>query len=212
MPSGLSMLAVNSPVMVRVGNRHDREYSSRIEDLSADALVVAAPPGANSALLASGTREIELSWLSPRGRYEQRCRLELDTSASASGPTRNWRLKPMRRAILIQRRRYIRVRANVDVTVEVCGETLAGSTVDVSEGGFRIRVPRRAIPELDHTVVRAVIGGSTIALPGYLVRASDVEPDQTEAVIAFEADGGAAEAVRRFVLHLQLRARASRDS
>lgn len=207
---GPSALTVNSPVMVRVAHQHDREFASRIEGLDNGAVIVAAPPGANSAVLASGTREVELAWLSPRGRYEQACRLE----ASQPGPAgaRRWRLRPLRQPLLVQRRRYIRVRANIDVTVELDGESVGAATVDVSEGGFRIRMPRRQFPQSQHTVVRAHIGGAEVALSGYVVRTTEVDPDQTEAVIAFQAAGNDAAAVRRFVLHMQLRARASRDS
>jgi c-di-GMP-binding flagellar brake protein YcgR len=209
MSPDLSLLAVNSPVMVRVAHQHDREFSSRIEDLDRDAVIVAAPPGANSAVLASGTREVELSWLSPRGRYEQSCRVE--PIAGRAG-TKRWRLRPLRQPILVQRRRYIRVRANIDIAIDMDGDRLPGATVDISEGGFRVRVPRRDVPPLHHTVIHATIAGTTVHLPGYVVRSTDVEPDQTEAVIAFQADGSDAEAVRKLVLHLQLRARASRHS
>lgn len=207
-----SPLTVNSPVMVRVAHQHDREFAARIEDLDSGTVIVTAPPGANSAVLASGSRDVELSWLSPRGRYEQQCRLE-SSGPSTNVPSggRRWRLRPLRQPILVQRRRYIRVRANVDVTIDLGAERLAGSTVDVSEGGFRIRVPRREIADSQHTVVRASIGGTKVALPGYVVRTTDADPDLTEAVIAFQAHGTDAEAVRRMVLHLQLRARAARD-
>jgi hypothetical protein len=208
-----SPLTVNSPVMVRVAHQHDREFASRIEDLDRGAVIVTAPPGANSAVLASGSRDVELSWLSPRGRYEQPCRLESSGAPAIGGPSggRRWRLRPLRQPILVQRRRYIRVRAKVDVTIDLGDERVAGSTVDVSEGGFRIRVARRDITDSQHTVVRASIGGAEVALAGYVVRTTDADPDQTEAVIAFQADGTDVEAVRRMVLHLQLRARAARD-
>ena len=209
MTPGLSMLTVNSPVMVRVAHQHDREFASRIEDLDDDALIVTAPPGARSAVLASGTRDVELSWLSPRGRYEQPCRLE-PAGSQGGGMAKHWRLRPLRRPILVQRRRYIRVRANIAVEIEVNGETVPAATVDVSEGGFRVRMARRTITDLQHTVVRTALGGARVALSGYVVRTTDVDQDQTEAVIAFQADGNDAEAVRRFVLHMQLRARASR--
>jgi len=69
-------LTVDSPVVVRVGRGAGREFASRVEDLDDDVLVVSVPLGANSALLASGSREVDVAWLSPRGRYEQHCRLE----------------------------------------------------------------------------------------------------------------------------------------
>jgi hypothetical protein len=203
--AGIETLCLDARVHVRVANAHGREFSSRIEDLAADGIVITSPPGASAALLASGSREVELSWMSPRGRYEQRCVLVEHPSG-----VRQWRLRPVRRAVLIQRRRYVRIPAAVDVDVLVDGDELPGTTVDVSEGGFRVRLPRHPISELAYTVVKATIGGTHIAVPGYVLRAVDVPSDQTEAVIAFEANGGDAAAIRRFVLNAQLRARALR--
>ena len=85
---------------------------------------------------------------------------------------------------------------------------MSGTTADVSEGGFRVRLPRRTISNLAHTTVEASMGGAQLVIPGYVLRSADAAPNQTEAVIAFEAEGGEAEAIRRFVLNTQLRARA----
>lgn len=215
----LPMLRVDAPVTVRVATRADgwraHEYASRVEEVTDTSVVVSLPPGANSALLASGTREVDLSWLSPRGRYEQACRLE--PGRGRHGSVKYWRLRPLRSPVLIQRRRYIRVRADLDVTLELHGAAVQGTTVDVSEGGFRVRIPRCDIPELQPTVVRATIGDRDVALAGFVIRATDAFPEGTDAVVAFQAGGPDAEAVRKLVLHSQLRARAaaylsSRDS
>ena len=56
------------------------------------------------------------------------------------------------------------------------------------------------------------MGGANIAILGYVLRSIDVLANQTEAVIAFEADGTGTDAIRRFVLNTQLRARAERTS
>ena len=80
---------------------------------------------------------------------------------------------------------------------------------DISEGGFRVRLPRRTIEPLARTTVRATMGGANIAILGYVLRWIDVLANQTEAVIAFEADGNGTDAIRRFVLNTQLRARAA---
>lgn len=206
MPPPQLLPAVHTPVVVRIGVVSPREFSTRVEGTDNGLIAVVVPTGGKSALLASGTREVDLSWLSPRGRYEQRCRLD---AGAISGNT--WQLRPIQHPILIQRRRYIRVRASVDVTIDVAGTPVTGSTVDVSEGGFRVRLPRCDIADSQHTVVRAAIGGADVELPGYVVRTTDAEGDQTEAVIAFHAEGVDADAVRRFVLHRQLLTRAGRD-
>jgi hypothetical protein len=201
-------LTPNAPVLVRVGNQHDREYMSRIEDVQTSAITINSPAGASAALLASGSREVDLSWLSPRGRYEQRCVVV----EHASGGQKQWRLRPVRRAVLIQRRRYVRVAAQVPVRVVVEGQEVPGLTVDVSEGGFRVRLARQLIPELAYTAVLAQIGGVTVAVSGYVLRTTDVPPDKSDAVIAFDAGTGEVEAIRRFVLNAQLRARAARGT
>jgi hypothetical protein len=201
-------LTPHAPVLVRVGNQHDREYTSRIEDVDADEITINSPAGASAALLASGSREIDLSWLSSRGRYEQRCIVV----EHASGGQKQWRLRPVRRAILIQRRRYLRVTAQVPVRVVVDGQEVPGLTLDVSEGGFRVRLPRQVIPELAYTTVMTQAGGVPVAISGYVLRTSDAPLNRTDAVIAFDAGTGDGEAIRRFVLNAQLRARAARGT
>jgi hypothetical protein len=204
---GIDMLTLGTPVLVRVASQHDHEYPSRIEHVETDSVAIVAPVGASAALLASGSRDVQLSWLSLRGRYEQQCELVEHVAAGA----RLWRLRPTRRPVLIQRRRYVRVTASVPVRVFVDGEDLAGTTVDVSEGGFRVRVPRRTISELAHTTVQATLSGAHIAVPGYVLRSTDIRSDETEAVIAFQADGGNGEAIRRFILNTRLRAGATKS-
>ena len=211
---GLASLGLDAPVVLRIatpgkfaGEGH--EFATRVEDVEPEVIVVGAPAGANSVLLASGSRDVELSWMSPRGRYEQLCRVL--GSASSSG-AKLWRLRPIRQPLLIQRRRYIRVRACLDVILDLDGEAVPATTVDISEGGFRVRLPRRDIPELQRTVVRTVIGRERVAASGYVVRTIELDDDteQTEAVVAFDIGAGS-EAIRRHILHLQLRARAKRE-
>ena len=201
-------LAPHLPVLVRMVDQYGREYASRIESVDATTITITSPAGASAALLASGRREVDISWLSPRGRYEQRCAL-IDTGARRTG---QWLLQPSRRPVLIQRRRYVRVTAEVDVQVVVDGTETPATTIDISEGGFRVRLPRRTIEPLARTTVRATMGGANIAILGYVLRSIDVLANETEAVIAFEADGSGTDAIRRFVLNTQLRTRAERTS
>ena len=206
--AGLETLEVHSPVLVRVGTEYGREFASRIENLESDAIVIGSPAGAGAALLASGARNVDVSWLSPRGRYEQRCVV----IEHAAGGARQWRLRPMRRPVLIQRRRYIRVTASVPVRVVVDGERVLGTTIDISEGGFRIHLPRRDLPLLSRTTVHATLGSARIGSTGFVLRASDAPNGGTDLVIAFEANTDDAAAIRRFVLNAQLRARATRSA
>ena len=126
-PTGMETLAPNAPVLVRVVGSHDSEhteyteYTARIADFDVDEIVIRAPAGGSAALLASGAREVDLAWLSRRGRYEQRCIVVEHSAAGVAGQIgekqatvgKLWRLRPLRRPVLIQRRRHIRVMAKL---------------------------------------------------------------------------------------------------
>jgi c-di-GMP-binding flagellar brake protein YcgR len=202
--SSADLLSVNALVAVRLAE-HDTEYSSRIEDIEGGTLIVAAPPGANAALLATGERDVELSWVTPRGRYEQRCALVEHIN---NGGLKQWRLRPTGEAKLIQRRRYVRVPAALAVLLVMPGEVMTATTVDVSEGGFRVRMPRCDIAEHTPVGIQVNMGGSQLELRGIVLRTAESEHRQTEAVLSFEPTDKESDAIRRFVFQMQLRARA----
>ncbi len=200
----VDMLSLNALVSLRIGD-DGIDYPSRIEDLAADTVIVAAPHRANAALFESGDRTVQLSWVSPRGRYEQRCELVEHISSRP----RLWRLRPLDGAVLIQRRRYVRARAAVSVLLFFPGVVVPGTTIDISEGGFRVRVARRDLEEMAATTIHVTIGGEPLEIQGHVVRTSITELGQTEVVISFEAGRRESDAIRRFVFELQLRARAA---
>jgi c-di-GMP-binding flagellar brake protein YcgR len=203
----VDMLSLNALVSLRIDGE-DVDYPSRIEDIADDTVTVAAPNGASAALFESGGREIELSWVSPRGRYMQHCQLVEHISSRP----RLWRLRPYDHATLIQRRRYVRARAAVAVLLFLPGVVIPGTTIDISEGGFRIRIARRQIDELTAATIHVTIAGTPLELQGHVVRTSVTEMGQTEVVIAFQADTRESDAIRKFVFELQLRARAALQS
>jgi c-di-GMP-binding flagellar brake protein YcgR len=200
----VDMLSLNALVSLRIGD-DEIDYPSRIEDIAADTVIVAAPSGANAALFESGDRAVELSWVSPRGRYLQHCHLVEHISSRP----RLWRLRPLDHAELIQRRRYVRARAAVAVLLFFPGVAVPGTTIDISEGGFRVRIARRTIDELTPTTIHVTIGGEQLEIQGHVIRTSITELGQTEVVVAFDADRRESDAIRRFVFELQLRARAA---
>jgi c-di-GMP-binding flagellar brake protein YcgR len=201
---GADMLSLNALVSLRIGE-DGIDYPSRIEDLAADTVIVAAPSRANAALFETGDRSVQLSWVSPRGRYEQRCELVEHISSRP----RLWRLRPIDDAELIQRRRYVRARAAVAVLLFLPGVVVPGTTIDISEGGFRVRISRRTIEELCAATIHVTIGGEHLEIASHVIRTSITELGQTEVVVAFDADSRESDAIRRFVFELQLRARAA---
>jgi len=200
----VDMLSLNALVSLRIGD-DGIDYPSRIEDLATDTVIVAAPVGANAALFETGNRSVQLSWVSPRGRYEQPCELVEHISSRP----RLWRLRPVDDATLIQRRRYVRARAAVPVLLLFPGVVVPGTTIDISEGGFRVRIARRTIDEMAPTTIHVTITGEPLEIQGHVVRTSITELGQTEVVVAFEAERKESDAIRRFVFELQLRARAA---
>jgi c-di-GMP-binding flagellar brake protein YcgR len=200
----VDMLSLNALVSLRIGD-DGIDYPSRIEDLATDTVIVAAPVGANAALFETGNRSVQLSWVSPRGRYEQACELVEHISSRP----RLWRLRPVDDATLIQRRRYVRARAAVPVLLLFPGVVVPGTTIDISEGGFRVRIARRTIDEMAPTTIHVTIAGEPLEIQGHVVRTSITELGQTEVVVAFEAERKESDAIRRFVFELQLRARAA---
>jgi hypothetical protein len=222
--TGMETLAPNAPVFVRlVGSRDNEhperddpgysEYTARIADFDVDEIVIRAPAGGSAALLASGAREVDLSWLSRRGRYEQRCVVVEHSTPGVVGVAGHkqgtagklWRLRPVRRPVLIQRRRHIRVPAKLPVRVVIGSHETSGVTVDISEGGFRVRLPRQELPVFAHAIVHATWGGVRIAVPGYVLRTTDAAPHHTDAVIGFDGPATDADAIRRLVLNATLR-------
>ncbi|MBX6371967.1 MAG: PilZ domain-containing protein [Acidothermus sp.] len=201
--AGADTLSLNSLVTVRIGE-DGVDYPSRVEDIADDSVFIAAPTGGNVTLISSGLREVELSWVSPRGRYQQPCEIV----EFISGQPRLWRLRPTAPAQLIQRRRFVRVRAAVPVLLVLPGTVTPGTTIDISEGGFRMRVPRQTITELVPATIQTTIGGVQLEIHGHVIRTGLTETGQTEVVVAFDADMRAADAIRRFVFQVQLRARA----
>src|ERR1019366_406723 len=112
-------------------------------------------------------------------------------------------------ARLIQRRRFVRVPAALAVLLVMPGEVLTASTIDVSEGGFRVRMPRCNLTELTPVGIQITMGGRHLELRGTVLRTSEADHRQTEAVLAFEPTDKESDAIRRFVFQMQLRARAS---
>lgn len=204
MSPGIPVTALNSLVSLRIGD-DETDYPSRVEGVDADTVVVAAPVGAPAALLESGQREIELSWLSLRGWHRQRCALAERTGGRAW----LWRLRPIAEPELLQRRRFVRARAAIRLLAVLPGASVPGVTVDLSEGGLRIRIERRDVADETPVRIEVTLGGEALTLPGRVLRATATDDGQTELVVTFDTETRETDAVRRFVFELQLRARAA---
>jgi c-di-GMP-binding flagellar brake protein YcgR len=202
--SSADLLSVNALVGVRLAE-HENEYTSRIEDVEDDTLIVAAPPGASAAILATGDRDVELSWVTPRGRHEQLCALVEHIN---NGGLKQWRLRPTGNARLVQRRRFVRVPAAVAVLLVMPGQVLTATTVDVSEGGFRVRMGMCDIADGTPVGIQVNMGGNQLELRGTVLRTRESDRRMLDAVLVFEPSDKEADAIRRFVFQLQLKARA----
>jgi len=203
---GIDMLSLNALVRLRIAH-NEEEFASRIEDVDQQTVIVAAPVGGSAMLLASVARDIQLSWVSARGRYEQSCELV----EVIGGTPKRWRLRPVGPAAIIQRRRFIRVQAAISVLVTLPHEVLPATTIHISEGGLRLRMALREIEDHTPASIHMAMGHTTVDVSGFVLRSAQIEGRHTDAVIAFEPEGAGTEAIRRYVFLMQLHARAVRS-
>jgi hypothetical protein len=101
------------------------------------------------------------------------------------------------------------VPAAVAVLLVMPGEVLTATTIDVSEGGLRVRMPRCIIADQTPVGIQINLGGTQLELRGIVLRTTEAEHRQTEAVLSFEPTDKESDAIRRFVFQMQLRARAT---
>ena len=177
-PAQLWTFARDASATVRLANsvgtaarQFPAEFPARLADVQPEAITVSVPNGATSALFASGSREIDLTWSSRVGRHEQHCRVQTDR-----GSPRRWRLMPLGAPILLQRRRYLRVAARIEVIVEVGDVAMTGTTVEISEGGFRLQLRAGGVAVGQPATLHLVIKDRPVVLAGHIVRSSRVDP------------------------------------
>lgn len=190
--------------LVTVGVAGDAvELPSRIEDLDDTTLVVAIPPHGPRALSDSGTDEVDLHWVSIRGRYQQPA-VVVET---IKDPILQWRLEPYGEPQLMQRREYVRLATVLPLRVQHRELVADGTTIDISEGGCRCLVDYSDMEPGSEVMVYVEIEGRQLAIPGQVMRTVRALHARTEVVVVFHHPAQHGDLIRRFVFKMQVRMR-----
>ncbi len=190
--------------LVTVGVAGDTiELPSRIEDIDEKSLLVAIPAHGPRVLDESGTDEVDLHWVSIRGRYQQPALVV----ERVDQPLLQWRLEPYGEPQLVQRREYVRVSTALPIEIEHRGEVADGTTVDISEGGFRVLTDAADLAPGSELILRVTIDDKALVIPGQVLRTVHALHSRNEVVVVFHYPGQYGDVIRRYVFKMQVRMR-----
>jgi hypothetical protein len=194
--------AVNQPVLLR---GEDDEFASRVEDVADGALTLARPFGLPIETDLDDGRPFEVQWTSATGVYALSVRV---TERAVDGRVRIWHAEPLGPARISNRRAHVRVEVVLPLTMELLGETVTGSVLDVSEAALRCQV--NELPEIEQedppVRVQFSLSGADFGLDGTLYRRTPARSGY-ELVIILPEDERTASALRKAVFAEQIRAR-----
>lgn len=209
------------------GHPYVHDIPSRIEDIAEPVagtpreLLIAAPRyEGNLALPAEGGLAV-LTWPTQRGLMELPVHFAGTTTL---GVLQVWRMHVAGPALRTERRKYFRVTVCLPVRVALgtgsvgvgikpsMDLTLAGHTVDLSEGGLRCLVPGPPLAPGASLMIWLQVEDSQMELQATVVRSDPAENDESgeglcETSLRFIDAGQHADAMRRIVFTQQLRAR-----
>ena len=200
---------VNQPVLLR---GHEGEYASRVEGVDGGALTLARPFGLPLDTSLDDGRPFDVEWTSAAGMHALPVRV---TERSIDGKIRVWHAVPTGPARRSNRRAHVRVAVAIPVVIEVDGEQVTASALDVSEAALRCLLRDPLPPQAPDSVVadggRPVrvmftLGGQEFALKGAIFRSTPTQGG-AELIITLPDDERTATAVRRAVFAEQIRAR-----
>jgi hypothetical protein len=191
---------------------------SRVEDVAGPApgrpaaFRVVAPAYPGDLLDVDVQQTWHLTWVSDRGRWE----LPVSRADAVDEGPRSWWLTPVGPMRRNQRRSFYRAPCTGAVSVDVLADpfpTLGGRTLDLSEGGLRCLLPTATIEPGTQVLVRLGLDGlpgtyaGVVRRSGRSGRASRVAGWHHEVAIAFDDPERNGDALRKYVVQLQLRAR-----
>ena len=200
---------VNQPVLLR---GHEGEYASRVEGIDNGALTLARPFGLPLDTTLDDGRPFDVEWTSAAGQHALPVRV---TERSIDGKIRVWHAVPTGPARLANRRAHVRVAVAVPVAIEIDGERVTASLLDVSEAAVRCLIREPLPPQAPDSEaadggrpvrVMFTLGGQEFALKGTVFRSTPAQGG-AEVIIILPDDERTATAVRRAVFAEQIRAR-----
>lgn len=200
---------VNTPVLLR---GDDEEYASRVEGLDETALTLARPFGLPLEPVLEDGREFAVEWTTASGVHALPVRV---TERAIDGKIRVWHARPTGPARIANRRAHLRVPVAVPLILEVDGEEINASVLDVSEAAVRCLVRERLPqPETDargnpvEQQIRVIfsLSDQDFTLRGTIFRSTPTTSG-VELIVSLPEDEATATSVRRAVFAEQIRAR-----
>jgi hypothetical protein len=185
-------------------------YASRVEDLNGRRLTVAAPLNLLISDLPEIGRKVTLRWpAGPRGRYAAPATIaEIHQDRIAT-----WDIDVTGPPEIEQNRRYVRGGGGEPMclrrTLSPDDPAVDAWVVDVSERSVRGRFTDLKIKAGDPVTVRMTLDDEMVDVTGSVLRVID-QPEEkvADVVVVYEPDEQQATVVRRYVLRLQMLARA----
>lgn len=191
---------------VELNVEHSPPSLSVVDSAGADEIRIAGPLGHDGGPLApptAGTRAL-LIWPTERGWH----RLETDLVAEVPGHVVLWRLRPLGRPSVEQRRAFARAPVALRVRLQREEQTWHGVTLDIGEGGLRCVISEPGeLAAGAHLLVTMMVGDREISCSAELLEVS-VLNGRSVVRARFEDLGRSADILRRHVLEQQRRARA----
>lgn len=198
--------------LVRVDVREGASgLPSRVEDVEDGDLCIAAPAYEGDVEPPRATDRMVLHWTGVRGVHALPASF-VELQRQGAGRLPRWRVRPVGNVELVQRRRFVRSPVSDAVAVvPVEGQlarVVAGSLVDLGEGGIRARFDALSpLAEATEVQVHLSLRDRSVILVGTVLRCLPIVVDGArghEAVIVFEPTEQEGDLIRREVLHQQV--------
>lgn len=179
------------------------------DDRGADCVLVREPLGTGGtpvAALPAGT-SLLLTWTTAAGRHE----LEATMVEVRRDHVPLWRLAATGTTRTSQLRRYARAADSLRGELTRGRDRWPATISDLSEGGARALLnDATGLRDDDSVVLYLTVEGERLQLPGRVLPFTASQVGRTEVRLEFAPLGRVADVIRRRVLELQIRARASR--
>ncbi|MFL6024070.1 MAG: hypothetical protein ACJ72O_12090 [Marmoricola sp.] len=201
---------VNDPIVLR--DQTDREYRSRVEDVSVGLLVVARPLDLRADEPLGPGHEVNVVWADAAGVSTLLPTRIL--SAHAEGALDLWSVAVTGPAVRDQRRRFVRSPAVGSVVVRSAteeSESISGTLIDLSEAALRCTIEAGAADGFlgsgDQVVAEFRFGSADFTVKGRLdfLRSTAHPAAFEEVVVLFDEPVGAGDALRKEIFAKEVR-------
>jgi c-di-GMP-binding flagellar brake protein YcgR len=183
-------------------------YPSRIEDVEAEYVLIAAPLMSNDSTSLTvltapeKTQKCLLIWNhSEAGYWKHSCYL----AETQETPLALWKMFMVGRPEILQRRSFVRVPDDMQVTLHFSDRSVEARLQDISEGGISCTLTSFSVG-VEHfpVYVDLIVGGRQVMIPSQVVRVEETTEDMELGVQFTQIENVHADLIRRHVFGRQL--------